>query len=131
MAESSHYFWKLRMQIWYNVGLPRSWFDCLHTYRHQLLGADEFSGGSRGSSSQLFVMKLMVWHFVSYSHNYDSTHFSCHLQIVVTISLEFQICLLHSFVSPTVCLLLALPHLPCDIFCIEVAGATQVQFFFS
>jgi hypothetical protein len=47
---------------------PDFWAHYHILYRHPLLGADDVSGGSCGSSSVLFVMKVMVWDFVSNSH---------------------------------------------------------------
>jgi len=49
-----------RLQVHHN-GLPRFLGTLFYTLStHPLLGADEVSGGSCGSSSLLFVMKVMV-----------------------------------------------------------------------
>jgi hypothetical protein len=53
-------------QCLYN-GLPNFLGRLLDAYLHPLLGADELSG-SHGSLSLPFVMKVMVCHFVSDSH---------------------------------------------------------------
>jgi hypothetical protein len=62
------------MQIVYN-GLPKFLGRLLYAYLHPLLGADELNG-SHGSLSLPFVMKVMVCHFVSDSHEVmtDCTH---------------------------------------------------------
>jgi hypothetical protein len=57
---------ELRTQIVYN-GLPKFWEDyymLIYTHCWELMN----SVGSHGSSSLLFVMKVMVCHFVSDSH---------------------------------------------------------------
>ncbi len=67
----------------------------LYAYLHPLLGADELVG-SHGSLSLLFVMKVMVCHFVSDSHEVMTALIVVlPLIVVVEISLQLhQACLL-------------------------------------
>jgi hypothetical protein len=78
---------KLRTQIVYN-GLPKLLGRLLYAYLHPLLGADD-SVGSHGSLSLPFVMKVMVCHFVSNSHE-AMTALIVVLPIIVVVEISLQ-----------------------------------------
>jgi hypothetical protein len=81
------FWWKLRMQILCN-GLPETWADSsILIYIHYLELMK--SVGSHGSLSLLFMMKVMVWDFVSNSHKLWLHSSMCYLKLLVEISLQF------------------------------------------
>jgi hypothetical protein len=83
------FWWKLRMQILCN-GLPETWADSsILIYIHYLELMK--SVGSHGSLSLLFMMKVMVWDFVSNSHKLWLHSSMCYLKLLVEISLQFHV----------------------------------------
>ncbi len=70
MTKSSCCFWKCKRNSGHRYlhnGLPEIWVDChilVYTHCPELMKSVK----SHGSLSLLFMMKLMVWHFVSDSH---------------------------------------------------------------
>jgi hypothetical protein len=72
------------------IGLPKFLGRLLYAYLHPLLGADELSGYSHGSLSLPFVMKVMVCHFVSDSHEV-MTALIVVLPIIVVVDISLQL----------------------------------------
>jgi hypothetical protein len=70
---------KLGMQILYD-SLPKNLDRLLHILMYHHCWELMKSVGSHGSSSVLFMMKVMVLHFVS---SYDLQSLSCLVQIMV------------------------------------------------
>ncbi len=71
-------------------GLPKFLGRLLCAYLHPLLGADENSASSHGSSSLLFVMKVMVCHFLSDSHEV-MTALIVVLPLIVVVEISLQL----------------------------------------
>jgi hypothetical protein len=98
LSASQHHVWvfpllperqqKLRTQIVYN-GLPSFWEDyymLIYTHCWELMN----SVGSHGSSSLPFVMKVMVCHFVSDSHEV-MTALIVVLPLIVVVEISLQL----------------------------------------
>jgi hypothetical protein len=68
---------RLSTQILYN-GFPKVWansYKLIDVHCWELIR----SVGSHGSLSMVFVMKVMVWHFVSDSHKVVTALFLCYI----------------------------------------------------
>jgi hypothetical protein len=78
------------MQIVYN-GFPKFLGRLLYAYLHPLLGAELMNSvGSHGGLSLPFVMKVMVCHFVSDSHEV-MTALIVVLPIIVVVEISLQL----------------------------------------
>jgi len=83
-------------------GLPKSLGRLLYAYLHPLLGADEL-----GSSSLPFMMKVMVCHFVSNSHEV-MTALTVVLPLIVVVEISLQLHQAFPFLFICFCLVLVL-----------------------
>jgi hypothetical protein len=73
-------------QIWHSGAICVIWFNCVSTHCWELMN----SVGSHGSSSLLFVMKVMVCHFVSDSHEVMTAPIVV-LPLIVVVKISLQL----------------------------------------